>query len=235
MENDHIGGDASIAAEGVASAAEATSADSSPESNSIDPTKNLKAEFNRKLSKMQQQMDQRLQQILTAVSSSSAQTNTPAEKADFEEPEYKRYVDARFQESQKEQVKRGQESAWQNALELFPELNPDSEAFDEKFYKVADKFYGTFDLTRDPEAPLKAAKLAALEVGKIEQLTKEKLLKDDARRSRLIAEGAGSPRDAKREKPIQLNVGALAKLGIKDPKKLEERVKKMSKQQRGES
>jgi hypothetical protein len=221
------------AAEGVS--AEATSVqDSSPESTSADPTKNLKAEFNRKLSKMQQQMDNRLQQILQAVTSpTGSQANAPAEKADFEEPEYKRYVDARFQESHKEVVKQGQESAWQKALELFPELNQDSDTFDEKFYKVADKYYGSFDLTRDPDAPLKAVKLAALEIGKIEQLTKERLLKDDARRSRLIAEGAGSPRDAKREKPVQLNVGALAKLGIKDPKKLEERVKAMKKQ--GES
>jgi hypothetical protein len=219
MEHDNLGG---IATEGV-SASPAEAQESSPDSTiqqvAQDPTKNLKSEMNRKFSKLEQKIEQLLQQSVQTRSVS------PVEETDnFSAPDYKRYVDARFQEAQKAEVVTSQEKAWQQALELFPELNPDSDQHDEKFYKLADSIYREFDLTRSKNAPLLAAKQAALELGKIEQLAKEKLLKDEARRSRLISEGAAPSRESKKEREPQLNERNLARLGV-DAKKLRDRIK----------
>lgn len=166
-----------------------------------DSVKNLKAEMNRKLSKVTQQLER-------AVSLIEARGTVPAVEADEDVPVTKTYVDSQF-------VKQGQEKSWKQALELFPELDQESDKFDEKFFKAADGYFAGFDLKKDPEAPLKAVKLAAIESGKIEQLAKEKLLKDESRRSRIIAEGSAAPREQRKEKEPTLNSSALARLGIK--------------------
>lgn len=217
MDNESVGG--ITPAEGV------TAPDSTPESTgplgTQDQTKNLKAEMNRKLSKMQSEMSAQLNQLAQLIQNKNS--GTVAEDAP-ESPEYKRYVDARFQEAQKAEVKTAQETAWNKALEMFPELDSNSEHFDEKFYKLADKFYTDYDLTRVKDAPLRAVREAALELGKIEQLQREKLLKDEARRSRIIAEGASAPRETRKEQETKLNEKGLAKLGI-NPDKLKARLK----------
>jgi hypothetical protein len=221
MDNENFGGEAP--AEGVS--AETSVPASSPEANEAAPapdlTKNLKAEMNRKFSKITDQLNQLAQMIQPRTQAPSAE-NASGYAEDT--PEYKRYVDARFQEAQRAEVKAAQETAWHKALETFPELNPDSENFDEKFYKLADKYFTDYDLTRVKDAPLRAAREAALELGKIEQLTKEKLLKDEARRSRIIAEGASAPRDSRKEKDVKINEKGLARLGI-NPEKLKARLK----------
>jgi hypothetical protein len=207
MENNSIGDNA--VTEGVST--DSSEQDSSPESN-VTPTdvlKNVKSEFNRKISKI----DEKINQLINAVANSPRKSSVA--ETETESPDYKRYIDARFQEVEKDRVKKGQEQAWSKALELFPELNQESEHYDESFYKLADSFYGSFDLSKDPEAPLKAVKLAALESGKVEKLAKEKLLRDEARRSRMIAEGGSIPKDMKREKAPNLNEQNLARLGIK--------------------
>jgi uncharacterized phage infection (PIP) family protein YhgE len=218
MENQNVDG-----AEGVVDSVSASSeaqASSQQATSQVDPLKNLKAEMNRKLSKLTETVS-----TLAATIQQSQKSNQVAPVEETETPDYKRYVDARFQETHQSQVKQGQEQAWQKALEIYPELNQDSEQFDEKFFKLADRYYGSFDLTKDSEAPLKAVKLAALEVGKIEQLTKERLLKDEARRSRIISEGGTAPRESKQEKEPEMDANRLAKLGIKDPEKLKARIK----------
>jgi hypothetical protein len=83
---------------------------------------------------------------------------------------------------------------------MFPELDPDSDSFDEKFYKAVDAEFSSTNQRKDPKGPLKAAKLVALEMGKIEQLTRSSLLKDEARRSRILSEGSSTPREAKKDK-----------------------------------
>lgn len=186
--------------------------DSSPESNSQqDPTKNLKAEFNRKFSKINEKLDQ----LINGAVQSHRQA-APAEDAD-DAPEYKQYVNSKF-------VEQGQKEAWNKALELFPELNQESESFDENFYKAADKYYSSFDLKRDADAPFKAAKLAAIDLGKIEQLAKEKLYKDEARRSRILSEGSSKPRENLKEKTLEVKDHIVKRLGI-DPEKLKARIK----------
>lgn len=191
--------------------AEATSETKQPEQ---DHFKNLKGEFNRKISKL----DEKLEAVLNAINGSkSAKVSQPAVEADVD-TDVKQYVDTVF--THQKQV-----DAWQEALSMFPELNPESDSFDDKFYKAVDTEFST-NQRKDPKGPLKAAKLAALELGKIEQLTRTSLLKDEARRSRILSEGTSTTRESKKEKDIssQLNAKGLARLGI-DAEKLVKRMK----------
>jgi hypothetical protein len=208
---------------GVSAPVESTATDaseSSPESNSTnqitDTMKNVKAEMNRKFSKI----DQKIEQLLAALGRSpSIHGQSPvAETDDADAPEYKKYVDARLQEKDQVSVQSAQQESWQKALETFPELNQNSDKFDEKFYQLADKFYADYDVKRVKDAPYRAVREAALELGKIEQLTKEKFLKDEARRSRLIAEGTTASKEQRKEKDPQVNESMLARLGIKADK-----------------
>lgn len=180
-----------------------------------DPIKNLKGEFQRKISKL----DEKLTAVLNAVQ--QGRTGSVSESVDETaevDTDVKKYVDTAF--THQKQV-----DAWQEALTMFPELNPESDGFDEKFYKAVDAEFSS-NQRRDPKGPLKAAKLAALEMGKFESLTKANLLKDEARRSRIMSEGISTPRDAKKEKDpaATFNTRGLAKLGI-NPEKLAKRIK----------
>lgn len=204
--------DHSSAAETAAGEAQAPTSEA--KNTQQDPIKNLKGEFQRKISKL----DEKLNAVLNAVQSRSA---SPLSQSVEETPEVdtdvKQYVDTVF--THQKQV-----DAWQEALGMFPELNPESESFDEKFYKAVDAEFSS-NLRKDPRGPLKAAKLTAMELGKLEQLTQTKLLKDEARRSRILSEGSSTPREAKKADPAsQFNVKGLARLGI-NPDKLAKRIK----------
>lgn len=209
-------------------------AESSHDSNiaAQESIKNLKAEMNRKFSKTTNELKQELAEMKQLLIQNQGRNS--AAEADTNSPDYKTYVDARLSEKNVADVRKGQEAAWSNALELFPELNQDSDSFDEKFYKAADKYYSSFDLTKDADAPLKAVKLAALEMGKVEQLAKEKILKDEARRSRIISEGSSTPRENKKKDSMSLNESNLARLGVKNFDRLKQRAKNYEKQLRGE-
>lgn len=182
-----------------------------------DAFKNLKGEFNRKLSKMEQKLDAVLNAFSTNRPTNSVAQQPVDETAEVD-TDVKQYVDTVF-------TRESQKTAWQEALSMFPELNPESEQFDERFYKAVDSEFSNNQL-RDPRGPLKAAKLAALEMGKIEALTKANILKDEARRSRIMSEGISTPREAKKEKDASahFNAGNLAKLGI-NAEKLAKRLK----------
>ena len=179
-----------------------------------DPLKNLKGEFNRRISKLSEKLDA----VLNAVGTRPAQASQPAAEAVNVDADVKQYVDTAF--THQKQV-----DAWQSALEMFPELNPESDSFDEAMYKAVDAEFST-NQRKDPKGPLKAAKLVALEMGKIDQLARSNVLKDEARRSRILSEGSSTPREAKKEKDAasQFNVKGLARLGI-DPAKLAKRIK----------
>lgn len=201
------------AAAGVVSQETASTSD---KQTTQDPIKNLKGEFQRKISKL----DEKLSAVLAAIQQPrTATVSQPVEETVEVDTGVKQYVDTVF--THQKQV-----DAWQEALTMFPELNPESESFDEGFYKAVDAEFST-NQRKDPKGPLKAAKLAALELGKIEALTKANLLKDEARRSRIMSEGLSTPREAKKEKDVSanFNITALAKLGIKDPTRLAKRIK----------
>lgn len=180
-----------------------------------DPIKNLKGEFQRKISKLDEKLNAILQSVQGRHNSSVAQSADEAAEVDTD---VKQYVDTVV-------TQQHQKTAFQDAISMFPELDPDSDSFDEKFYKAVDAEFST-NQRKDPKGPLKAAKLVALEMGKIEQLTRSSLLKDEARRSRILSEGSSTPREAKKDKDpaSQFNRQGLARLGI-DPEKLAKRIK----------
>lgn len=177
-----------------------------------DPIKNLKGEFTRKFSKL----DEKINQVLTAMQSRNT-VEAPAEEADVD-TDVKQYVNSVMTQTH-------QKTALQEAYEMFPELNPESDNYDEKFYKAVDAEFST-NMRKDPKGPLKAAKLIAMELGKIEQLTQNKLLKDEARRSRILQEGSSTPRDAKKASEAVKPEYAknLSRLGI-NLDKLNKRIK----------
>ncbi len=200
-------------------AAEASQEGSTPSENQTQPQatdhlKNLKGEFNRKLSKMEQKLDA----VLNAFNTKSSVSQEPADEAAEVDTDVKQYVNSVV-------TQQHQKSALDEAYKLFPELDPESDDFDEKFYKAVDAEF-TSNQRKDPKGPLKAAKLIALELGKYEALTRANVIKDEARRSRILSEGSSTPRESKKsqEPSAQFNVKGLARLGI-NPDKLAKRMK----------
>lgn len=194
--------------------------DSSPESNAVtaaqDPTKNLKAEFNRKLSKL----DEKLNTLLSAVGNKGQ--NSPVEETDSEPTDSKRIK----QEIKAENAKEVHHQQFQEAKKLFPELDDESDAFDATFYKDVDRTYEKL-LKADPtdkDALKDAIELVANRTGKNKRIVKDEFLKDEARRSRIISEGASTSRESKREKDPQINESMAKRLGV-DPAKLAARIK----------
>lgn len=214
MDNQNTSTPSAINSSDVAGEAQAPTLDAT-KANQSDPIKNLKGEFQRKLSKL----DEKLNAVLNAVQArGSASVAQPAEEAVEVDTDVKQYVDTVV-------TQQHQKTAFTKAIDMFPELDPDSDSFDEKFYKAVDAEFST-NQRKDPNGPLKAAKLVALEMGKIEQLTRSNLLQDEARRSRILSEGSSTPREAKKEKDPaqQFNRQGLARLGI-NPDKLAKRIK----------
>jgi hypothetical protein len=211
MDNNHS---AEASSEAAGSAEQASTSEGQAQTQP-DQFKNLKGEFNRKLSKMEQKLDA----VLNAFNTTRPQVTTQAaEEAPEVDGDVKQYVDSIL-------VQNNQKSSLQEAYEMFPELDPESDSFDEKFFNAVDAEFSS-NLRKDPKGPLKAAKLMALELGKMEQLAQTKVLKDEARRSRILSEGSSTTREAKKDKDpsSQFNVKGLARLGI-NADKLAKRIK----------
>lgn len=194
--------------------------DSSPESNADnsaqDPTKNLKAEFNRKLSKL----DEKLSKLVNFVERSGQ--SSPVEETDEDVSDSKRLKN----EIKAEAAREIHDQHFQDAKRVFPELDPESDSHDSKFYNEVDRVY-TKLLRADPtdkDALKEAVEIVANRTGRYEQLVQNKFLKDEARRSRIIAEGSSAPRDAKKEKETAMNESMLQRMGI-NPDKLKARIK----------
>ncbi len=111
-------------------------------------------------------------------------------------------------------------------FKTFPELDKESDDFDAVFFNAAIKHEKQFDQF-DPDRSLKAAKLAALDLGKMEKLTKSKVLQDDARRSRILSEGGTSTKEAtaKSAPKTELNKAALSQYFKLDAAKVQKYLK----------
>ena len=121
-------------------------------------------------------------------------------------------------------MEKKQEAAIHNVLKTFPELDQNSDSYDDEFYKLAVQYEKSID-PLDPERPMKAAKLAALDTGRIEKITKAKVIQDDARRSRMLSEGGIEAKESKKEKASNMNKNALKSLLKIDPAKVEKYIK----------
>lgn len=120
---------------------------------------------------------------------------------------------------------RAQKAALDTVFKTFPELDRDSESFDSQFFDLAVEYENAIDI-KDPQRPLKAAKLAALDLGKTEKLIKSKVLQDESRRLQKLSEGAAPTKDQKAGKPeMKMNKSAISRYLKVDPKMVEKYAK----------
>ena len=189
------------------------------------PLGNVLKEVTRKLGRLND-ISSKIDMLLqNNVSSATTTPDNGSYGAETIDSETKRYVDARFREEKQALTTKTQRQTLEKVYATFPELDKNSDAYDSKFLDLAIEYEKSIDAT-DPERPMKAAKLAALDVGKIEALTKAKVLQDDNRRSRILSEGSTSTKETKKATPdLKMNKSAIQQYFKIDPSKIEKRVK----------
>jgi len=186
------------------------------------PVENRIAELNRKTDKKFNDLAAKLDQLSTYLTSMQP---TAARETTYEgEMVPKGYVDARVKQVYEDQLREKQHQSWKQAVQMFPELDPESDSYDDKFFKLADKEFLRFRQD-DVDAPLTAVEIAARKMGLYEKRSKEFVLEDDARRSRILGQGGAPTKSTKEEKSLKMNEGALKRFFGIDAKKLEKRIK----------
>lgn len=192
------------------------------------PVENRVAELNRKFSKFERSLDEKFSQLInyvqqgakTAVQAPTAQVvdKTPIENilnSNVETIVNQKIMQQKHAES------------YQNVLASYPELNQESDTFDEKFHSKADAYYRALSSINDPEAPLKAVRLAAMDLGKYEQVERERLIADEARRMRTLSDGGASHKSGQPSQNTDTSkLKGLAGLMGVDTKGLEQHMKK---------
>lgn len=196
------------------------------------PLSNRLAEQARKADALGSKLDEIMQQIQAfAGSQQNSQTARPADEAGstnsyYIDDDYKAYVDAKFQQQEYQKLEKERETFIQKAHQEFPELMSSSESHDPAFLKKANEYLAKAFNQNNPEAPYLAAKMAAAEMGKLEKRARDKVLSDDSRRERILAEGSIDARgNADMDTEPKFNEKRLQKLLGVDPKKLKKRLK----------
>lgn len=195
------------------------------------PLENRFAELNRKFTQFQRQLDDKFGQLISSIqtvatprSASPAVDETPIEGI------LKNNVSSIVDE--KIMTYKHAES-YQNALHAYPELDPNSDKFDDKFHALADRYYASLKTSGFADAPLKAVRMAALDLGKTEQLERERILADEAKRMRTLGEGTNSPKQGQKNRSETSYNQTLAGLLKIDPKSMDDYMKKNSGKYRG--
>lgn len=179
------------------------------------PIENRVSELNRKLSKFEKSLDEKFSQLISYVQ--GAQQTATAPQAAAEAP-ITSILTSNVESIVNQKIMQQKHAeSYQNVLKSYPELNQDSDTFDEKFHSKADAYYRALSATNDPDAPLKAVRLAAMDLGKFEQIERERVLADEARRMRTLGEGGTSHRGAQANQTSdnQKLKGLAGLLGVK--------------------
>lgn len=196
------------------------------------PVENRIAELNRKTTKRLDEVSDKISQLVDFVQGLNSQQATKSQNT-YEDSNYLSDDDymtradfKREKEAEKLRiVKNQQQSSLQKAQQTYPELNSKTDSFDKDFWELTERYYLSFR-SDDPEAPFKAAKLAAADLGKTKSQIETEVLQDDARRNRILSEGAISPRSkGPNESSPSVNSDALQRLLKVDPKKVSARAK----------
>jgi hypothetical protein len=194
------------------------------------PIENRFAELNRKFTQFQRQLDDKFGQLISSIQT-VAQPG-PVSKGVDETPIegiLKNNVSSIVDE--KIMTYKHAES-YQNALQSYPELDPNSDKFDQSFHALADRYYASLKSSGFADAPLKAVRMAALDLGKTEQLERERILADEAKRMRTLGEGTNSPRQGQKTREASYNQ-TLAGLLKVDTKGMDDFIKKNANKYRG--
>jgi hypothetical protein len=191
------------------------------------PLGNVLKEVTRKLGRINEvnaKLDMLLQNnVTTANQSPDEGTQEAAEGVDVKT---KRYVDSRLEKFKQLDIEKAQNEALDQVFKTFPELNKTSDDFDQDFFNLAVEYENSLD-KKDPARPMKAAKLAALDLGKIERIQKAKIIQDEARRTRMLTEGSAPSKEGstKAAPKQQMNKAAIEKWFKIDASKVEKFVK----------
>jgi hypothetical protein len=189
------------------------------------PLSNVLKEQARKLGKLSD-ISAKLDLLLQHGSADNASNGDSAPDVKLDDAT-KRYIDARLNADKKMELEKAQKETISKVYKSFPELNQDSDQFDSNFFDLAVEHEKTISPT-DPQRSLKAAKLAALDLGKIEQITKAQILQDEKRRTRYLEEGGAEMTAAKAKKSPTISQEAANNLKryLKiDAKKVEAQLK----------
>lgn len=199
---------------------DSSSAEQTDQTNTAVPVENRVAELNRKFSKLERSLDEKFSQLISSMNGPKSQPAEKAVEATYGDPAVESVVNQALLRDKHAQ-------SYQQAIQAYPELNPDSESFDERFHKNADSYYRALSSTNDPDAPLKAIRLAAMDLGKFQQVEREKIMADEAKRMRTLGDGVSSPKSAQKGQSSGLpdSVKSLAQLLKVDLKQAENHYK----------
>lgn len=184
------------------------------------PLSNVLKEVTRKLGRLNE-VSSKLDLLLQSNHSEKLADKAASSYASDLDDSAKSYIDARLMEDKKQNIERAQKAALDSVFKTFPELDRNSDDYDASFYELAVEYEKTIDQL-DPDRSMKAAKLAALDTGKIEKLQKAKLLQDDSRRNRILSEGSATNKDSKKNAaPKQeMNKAMISRFLKVDPAKI---------------
>lgn len=196
-------------------AAEASSTSEGEGQSPSVPLENRVAELNRKFTQFQRQLDDKFGQLISSLQPAPAK---PVAKAVDETPiESILKTNVATMVDEKIMTYKHAES-YQNALQAYPELDPNSAKFDEQFHSLADRYYASLKQSGFADAPLKAVRMAALDLGKNEQLERERIMADEAKRMRTLGEGTNSPKQGQKtqkESSYNQTLASLLKVNTK--------------------
>lgn len=200
-------------------AVDSSSTEQTAQTNTV-PLENRLAEMNRKFGRLEDKFSQ-------LISSLAPQANTGADKAPIENQ-----LDYSVKTAVNQAILQDKHAqSYREALRSYPELDKSSETFDQDFFQLSDKYYTALAATNDPDAPVKAIRLAAMDLGKYEKIERERFLADEAKRMRTLGDGSNAPRSGQKGNNsggLPKNLQGLAQLLKVDTKGLEAHMKKNS-------
>ena len=186
------------------------------------PVENRIAELNRKFTQYQRNLDEKLGQLISSLQAVAQPQQTRVVDETPIEGILKNNVNVLVDEKIM-QLKHAE--SYQSALQAYPELDPNSDKFDDKFHRLADTYYASLKASGFADAPLKAVRMAAMDLGKYEQIEREKILADEAKRMRTLADGSVPAKQGQKEKGPGYNQTLASLLKI-DAKGMQEHMKK---------
>lgn len=191
------------------------------------PVENRVAELNRKFSKFERTLDEKFSQLINYVQQ-GAKTAVSAPTQAVDKTPIESILNSNVETIVNQKIMQQKHAeSYQDVLRSYPELNQESDTFDEKFHSKADAYYRALSSINDPEAPLKAVRLAAMDLGKYEQVERERLIADEARRMRTLSDGGSSHKGGQPSQNTDTSkLKGLAGLMGVDTKGLEQHIKK---------
>jgi hypothetical protein len=204
-----------------------TGAEGTTNAASAVPVENRVAELNRKFSKFERTLDEKFSQLINYVQQ-GAKTAVPAPTQAVDKTPIESILNSNVETIVNQKIMQQKHAeSYQDVLRSYPELNQEADTFDEKFHSKADAYYRALSSINDPEAPLKAVRLAAMDLGKYEQVERERLIADEARRMRTLGDGGSSHKGGQPSQNTDTSkLKGLAGLMGVDTKGLEQHMKK---------